>query len=112
MTNNKVVVLIISLSMFSVSTVTFAGHDHGGGSHESSGQTSSKNQSNEQASKAADQVLKECLQHVDNIQRHIGRLQTQIVERQAATSSINDELQRFEQKLKEAKELVRSMQIF
>lgn len=112
MTNKKVVVSIVSLALFIVTPVAFAGHDHGGGSHESSGHTSSQGQGNEQASKTADQLLKECSEHVDSIQRNIGRLQAQIVEKRAATSAINDELSRFEQQLKEAKELVRSLRIF
>lgn len=112
MINKNFVVLIIELAIFTVTPVAFAGHDHGGGSHESSGHNSSQSQGNEQASKTADQILKECSQHVDSIQRHIGRLQSQIVERRAATSAINDELVRFEQQLKEAKELVRSLQIY
>lgn len=112
MTNKKVMVSIISLALFAVTPVVFAGHDHGGGSHESSGHTSSQSQGNEQASKAADELLKTCSEHVESIQRHIGRLQSQIVERRTATSAINDELARFEQQLKEAKELVRSLRIY
>lgn len=112
MTNKNIVVFIMSLVLLAVTHVAFAGHDHGGGSHESSGHSSSQSQGNEQANKAADQILKECSQHVDSIQRHIGRLQSQIVERRAASSSVNGELERLEQQLKEAKELVRSLQIY
>ena len=103
--------LLIILPVFATSPA-FAGHDHGGGSHDASGHSASQGQANEQASKAADQLLKECSQHIDSIQRQIGRLQSQLVDGKAATTAINSELERLEQHLKEAKDLARSLRVF
>ena len=107
--------LLIILPVFATSPA-FAGHDHGGGqgggSHDASGHSASLGQANEQASKTADQLLKECSQHIDSIQRQIGRLQSQMVEGKAATSAINNELEQLEQHLKEAKDLARSLRVF
>ena len=106
--------LLIILPVFATSPA-FAGHDHGGGqggSHDGSGHPASHSQANEQASKTADQLLKECSQHLDSIQRQIGRLQSQMVDGKAATSAINNELEQLEQHLKEAKDLARSLRVF
>ena len=90
----------------------FAGHDHGGSLHDTSGHSASQSQANDQTSKAADQLLKECSQHLDNIQRQIGRLQSQFVDGKTATSAINSELEQLEQHLREAKDLARSLRVF
>lgn len=111
---NYLVLLQITLSILFAVPV-FAGHDHGGGgggSPDSSGHVSAPGRGNEQASQAADQILKECSQHMDSIQRHIGRLQAQLVDGKAATSSINDDLDRLQQHLKEAKDIARSLRVF
>jgi len=111
------VLLLISVGI-SFALPAFAGHDHGGGggfgngSHDSSGHGSSPNHANEQASQAADQILKECSQHLDSIQRQIGRLQAQLVDGKAATSTINNDLDRLQQHLKEAKDIARSLRVF
>jgi peptidoglycan hydrolase CwlO-like protein len=107
-----VVNIVTALSVF-LSAPVFAGHDHGsGGSHDSSEHSASHSQANEQTTKTADQLLKECSQHLDNIQRHISRLQSQLVDGKSATSAINGELEQLEQHLKEAKDLVRSLRVF
>lgn len=112
MRNYRVLLLIILSLSFAVPV--FAGHDHGGGggSHDSSGHVSAPGRGNEQASQAADQILKECYQHMDSIQRHIGRLQAQLVDGKAATNSTNNDLARLEQHLKEAKDIARSLRVF
>ena len=109
---NAFVYLFIIISMISLALPAYAGHDHGGGSHESMGHSSSQSQIKEQATMASDKILKECFQHLDSIQRHIGRLQGQLVEGKAATSSINDELERLEQHLREAKDITKSLRVF
>ena len=103
--------LLIVLPVFAA-LPAFACHDHGGGSHDTSGHSASHSQTNEQASKTADQLLKECSQHIDSIQRQVGRLQSQFVDGKAATDAINSELERLEQHLKEAKDLARSLRVF
>lgn len=110
---NYLVLLLFTMGM-SFAVPVFAGHDHGGGggSHDSSGHASAPSRGNEQASQTADQILKECSQHMDSIQRHIGRLQAQLVDGKAATSSINDDLDRLQQHLKEAKDIARSLRVF
>lgn len=111
---NYVVLLLIAIGV-SFAVPAFAGHDHGGGgggSHDSSSHGSTPSRGNEQASQTADQILKECSQHLDSIQRHIGRLQAQLVDGKAATSAINDDLDRLQQYLKEAKDIARSLRVF
>ncbi len=107
---NKIVVLVMTISVFVTTSLAFAGHDHGGG-HSSGGQPSAPSPADQQASKTADQLLKNCAQQVESIQRHIERLQARIAEKRAV-SSVNDELEALEQKLIEAKEIVRSLQIY
>jgi peptidoglycan hydrolase CwlO-like protein len=114
---NYLVLVLITLGM-SFAVPVFAGHDHGGGggggggSHDSSGHVPAPSRGNEQARQAADQILKECSQHMESIQRHIGRLQAQLVDGKAATSAINDDLDRLQQRLKEAKDIARSLRVF
>lgn len=100
-------ILIVLLTM-----PAYAGHNHGGGSPESMGHSSAQSQNNEQTIRAADQLLKECSQHLDNIQRQINRLQGQLVDGKAATSSINGELENLAHHLNEAKSLARSLRVF
>jgi len=107
---NKIMVCITLVSLFFATSSAFAGHDHGGG-HSSGGQPSAPSPADQQASKTAEQLLKNCDQQVESIQRHIGRLQAKIAEKRAV-SSVNDQLEVLEQKLTEAKELVRSLQIY
>lgn len=96
-----------------ISLPVYAGHDHGGGggSHDSSGHVSASTLAREQASRA-DQMLKECSQHLESIQRQIGRLKAQLPDGKAATSAINDELERIEQHLREAKDIARALRVF
>ena len=111
---NYLVLLLLTVCM-TLAVPAFAGHDHGGGgggSHDSSGHGSAPSRGNEQASQTADQILKECSQHMDSIQRHIGRLQAQLVDGKAATSATNDELNRLQQHLKDAKDIARSLRVF
>lgn len=107
---NKIVVLVMTMSVFVMTSLVFAGHDHGGG-HSSGGQPSTPSPADQQASKTSEQFLRNCAQQIEIIQRHIDRLQARIAEKRAV-SSINDELETLEQKLIEAKEIVRSLQIY
>lgn len=106
----KSVIYLLAVSMFVATSPAFAGHDHGGGQN-SGGQPSSPSPTDQQATKTSEQLLKNCTQHVDTIQRHIDRLQARITEKRAV-SSVNNELETLEQKLIEAKEIVRSLQIY
>lgn len=107
---NKILVLSTIVSVLVTASLAFAGHDHGGG-QSSGGQPSAPSSADQQASKTAEQLLKNCSEQVESIQRHIDRLQAKIVEKRAV-SSINNELETLEQKLIEAKEIVRSLQIY
>lgn len=107
---NIIVVLVITMSVFVMTSLAFAGHDHGGG-HNSGEQPSTPSPADQQTSKTAEQLLKNCAQQVESIQRHIVRLQARIAEKRAV-SSVNNELEVLEQKLIEAKDIVRSLQIY
>lgn len=107
---NKIVVLVMTMSVLVTTSPAFAGHDHGGG-HGSGEHPSAPSSADQQASKTAEQLLTNCSEQVESIQRHIYRLQAKITEKRAV-SSINDELATLEQKLIEAKEIVRSLQIY
>lgn len=101
----KIWVGIVFVSLIFAASSAFAGHDHGGG------QPSTPSPADQQASQTAGRLLKNCEQHIESIQRHIYRLQAKIAEKRAV-SSVNDQLEVLEQKLTEAKELVRSLQIY
>lgn len=103
-------VRIMLVSSIFAASLAFAGHDHGGG-QSSGGKPSAPSSADQQASKTAEQLLKNCSEQVESIQRHIYRLQAKIAEKRAV-SSINNELETLEQKLIEAKEIVRSLQIY
>ena len=106
----KNVLVLLTMSMFVVASPAFAGHDHGG-SNNTKGPEPAQDPKSEQSAKVTEMLLKSCAQHVDGIQRHIDKLQSRMSEKRA-TSSINDELEMLEQKLKEANEIVRALQIF
>lgn len=108
MKKNMLVLLVIS--MFVAASPVFAGHDHGG-SQDSKGHESSQDPKDGQSAKASEILLKSCSQQVDSIQRHIDKLQARMSEKRTV-SSINDELEMLEHKLKEANEIVRALQIF
>lgn len=106
----KNVLVLLTMSMFVVASPVFAGHDHGG-SNNSKGPESSQDPKDEQSAKASEMLIKSCTQQVASIERHIDRLQAKMTEKRTV-SSINDELEMLEQKLKEANEIVRALQIF
>lgn len=110
----KYVLYLLTGSILLVNSPALAGHDHGGGnsgSHDSSGHSSTPSQADQQAVTTAEQLLNNCTQHIESIQRHIYRLQAKIAEKRGV-SSINSELEALEQKLNEAKGIVRSLQIY
>jgi hypothetical protein len=107
----KLVISFLTVSMVAATPFAFAGHDHGGGGHDSGGHTPSQSQADVQGNKVSEELLKSCAQHVDSIQRNIVRLQAKVAENRAA-STINGELEKLEQLLKEAKETVRALQVF
>ncbi|MDA8412902.1 MAG: hypothetical protein M0023_03840 [Desulfobacteraceae bacterium] len=102
MINTKFMLYLLTGSILLINSPAFAGHDHGGGnnsgSHDSSGHSSTPSQADQQAANTAGQHLNNCTQHIDSIQRHIYRLQAKIAEKRGV-SSINNELEAFEQKL-------------
>ena len=106
----KHALLILSVVMFSTTSTAFAGHDHGGG-HGSAAPPSLPNPADEQAAKATEQLLESCARNTVSIQQHINRIQANMAGKHAV-GSMNEELRLLEQKLKEAKEIARSLQIF
>lgn len=108
---NKYATFLLILLMFAATPFAFAGHDHGGGGQNSGGHAASQSQAGMQENKVSEELLKSCAQHVDSIQRNIVRLQAKLAENRAV-STINDELEKLEQQLKEAKETVRALQVF
>ncbi len=111
MNSHKYATLLLTLLMFAATPFAFAGHDHGGGGHDSGGHTPSQSQADVQVNKVSEELLKNCARHVDSIQRNIARLQAKVAESRAA-STINEELEKLEQQLKEAKNTVRALQVF
>ena len=107
----EIVISLLTVSMFAATPIAYAGHDHGGGPQNSGGHAASHSQADVQVNKMSEELLNRCAQHVDSIQRNIVRLQTKMAENRAV-SSINDELEKFEQQLKEAKSTVRALQVF
>ena len=107
----EIVIVLITVAMFSATPIAYAGHDHGGGTQNSGGHDASHGQAGVQANKVSEELLSRCAQHVDSIQRNIVRLQAKIAENRAV-STINDELETLEQQLKEAKNTVRALQVF
>lgn len=106
-----IVIGLLTVLMFAVTSIVYAGHDHGGGVQNSGGYDASHSQAGVQANKVSEEILNRCAQHVDSIQRNIVRLQAKIAENRAV-STINDELETLEQQLKEAKNSVRALQVF
>ena len=106
----KSILYVLAIAIFIAAAPAFAGHDHGG-SQDSMEQGTSQRQAAEQSAKTAELLLKSCIQQVDSIQRYIDKLQTNLNGKRAA-SSITDQLEELEQKLKEAKAIVRAIQLF
>lgn len=107
----EIVLGLLTVSMFAATSIAYAGHDHGGGTQNSGGHAASHSQADVQVNKVSEELLNRCAQHVDSIQRNIVRLQAKISENRAA-STINDELEKFEEQLKEAKNTVRALQVY
>jgi peptidoglycan hydrolase CwlO-like protein len=99
----------IAMSMFVAASPAFAVHDHG--PQNSAGQGASKGSMEDQSAKEAEKLLNSCAQQVASIQKRINKLQAETAGRRVG-ASVRDELKKLEQKLKEANEIVKPLQIF
>lgn len=104
----KKLLLFVALSLFLAASTAYA-HDHS--SHDSMDHGASHGSTDEQSAKEGDMLLNSCAQQVVSLQRRINKLQAEMAGKQAGTS-VRDELKRLEQKLKEANEIARPLQIF
>ncbi len=104
----KRLLLLISVSMRAAAAPVVA-HDHG--SHGSMDHGDSPGAKDDQGSKEGEALLNSCAQQVASLQRRINRLQADIAGRNPG-SSVRDELMKLEQKLKEANEIARPLQLF
>jgi len=76
------------------------------------GSTAQQQEQHQEGIRAAEQVLANCSQQMTGLHRQITRLQGQIAESRTLSKSVLDELKSLEQKLKEANQIVRPLQIF
>jgi hypothetical protein len=74
-------------------------------------QDSKDEQSAKEAEKEAEKLLNSCAQQVASIERRLNKLQADMSGKHVG-ASVREELKKLEQKLKEANEIVRPLQIF
>ena len=105
----KRLLLLVSVSMLAAASSAFATHDHGSrGSMEHGDSPGTKGA---QGEKEGEALLASCAQQVASLQRRINRLQADMAGRSLG-NSVRDELKKLEQKLKEANEIARPLQLF
>lgn len=100
--------LFMALLMSVAASPVFAGHDHG--SQGSVDRGASQSPKNDQHAKDSEILLNSCAEYVGRIHQRVQKLQMEIKEKHVSTS-VNDELKKLEQSLKEANDIVRSLQI-
>src|ERR1035438_4381192 len=107
------------LLMSVTASPVFAAHDYDHGSQgsfdhgDSKGSTdhaASKDPKDDQNAKDSEILLKSCDQYVDRIYQRIHRLQMEIKDKHVGTSVL-DEIKKLEQSLKEANDIVKSLQL-
>lgn len=103
---NKKLALFIALSIPLAASPVFAGH----GSHGSTEPRTSQAPMDDQSSKDNEVLINNCAQYAGRIQQRIGKLQADIKGAHVG-NSVHDELKKLEQNLKEANDIVRSLQI-
>ena len=104
----KKLMLFMFLSISVLASPVYAGHDHGPQGSTNDG--ASQGQVNDQNAKESEVLINNCVQYVERIQQHVRRLQTQIKGKRVGTS-VRDEIKKLEEKLKEASDSARSLQI-
>jgi peptidoglycan hydrolase CwlO-like protein len=96
----KVIIVLFAVAMATATVPAFAmEHEHG----------DSHNAMDEQCAKECEMLLKNCALEVDSIQEHIKKLQVEITEKGANTYTL-EELKTLNKKLKETKEVLRSLE--
>ena len=101
--------LLFMAMIFVAASPAFAAHDHG--SHESMNHGASHDPKDEQSAKEDEMLVNSCAQQVARLQGRIYKLQAQMAGKNAGTA-VRDELKKLEQKLKEANDIARPLQIF
>ena len=104
----KKLALFMALSMPLAASPVFAGGGHG--SHGSAEPPASQAPIEDKHAKESEALINNCAQYVGRIQQRIGKLQTDIKGRHVG-NAVSDELKKLEQNLKEANDIVRSLQI-
>jgi len=103
---------LVGVSLFIAASPVLA-FDHESVEQNSSwGSTMQQQEQRQEGIRAAEQVLANCSQQMTGLHRQISRLQGQIAESHALSKSVLEELKSLEQKLKEANQIVRPLQIF
>lgn len=103
----KIQLLIAAVSIVAVTSPGFAAHDHGTSSQ---GSMDHRAPVDEKSAKECAQLLSDSAQHVARIQRQIQRLQAEVAGKHPGPS-VQDELKKAEQHLKEANDTMRALQI-
>ncbi len=103
----KLLIFIVIATLVATSPVL--AHDHG--SHDTMDHGATQGQVDEQGAKEGAMLINSCAQQIVSLQRRINKLQAEMTEKRAGTS-VRDELKKLEQKLKEANEIARPLQVF
>jgi hypothetical protein len=99
----------MALMMFVAASPVFAAHDHG--SHDSMDHGASQGSKDDQSAKEDKMLINSCAQQIARLQERIYKLQAEMAGKNAGTA-VRDELKKLEQKLKEANDIARPLQIF
>lgn len=108
----KLTVVLAAVLALSVPVLSHA-HEHAGHDDQATmdmtHETMHNHHHDDQCAKECDMLLKECTHEVDTIQQRIQKLQAEI-QAEGATDSNREELRALNKKLKEANEMIRSLQ--
>lgn len=108
---NRNLAFFMILSMSVAASQVFAAGGHGShGSRGSAEHAGSQAPKEDPSAKESETLINNCAQHVGRIEQRIQKLQRDMKGRHVATPVL-DELKKLEQSLKEANEIVRSLQI-
>lgn len=96
----------LTVTILTTASPAFAAHDHGGSHHEAA----QPPVQHEQSSKETEALLESCARKSAAIQRRINNLRDGLGRKDR--TAVVEELKKLEQKLKEADEIVRPLQVF
>ena len=107
MTYRRLFFIVLSMSL--AASPVFAGHDHG--SMGAAAPAASQSPTDEKNVKESEMLINNCAQLVAALERRINKLQAEMYGKGAGVS-VRNELKTLEQKLKEANDIARPLQIF